>query len=48
MKIHEYQGKTILARYGVPVPDGEVVFSPADARESSSVSGTISLIPEPR
>jgi succinyl-CoA synthetase beta subunit len=31
MKIHEYQGKTILAKYGVPVPRGEVTFTPAEA-----------------
>jgi succinyl-CoA synthetase beta subunit len=31
MKIHEYQAKAILARHGVPVPVGEVVFSAADA-----------------
>ncbi len=31
MKIHEYQAKTILARYGVPVPRGEVAFTPAEA-----------------
>jgi succinyl-CoA synthetase beta subunit len=31
MKIHEYQAKAILARYGVPVPRGEVVFSAPDA-----------------
>ena len=31
MKIHEYQAKAILARYGVPVPQGEVVFDGADA-----------------
>src|ERR671913_242298 len=31
MKIHEYQAKAILARYGVPVPRGEVVFNSADA-----------------
>ncbi|MFP5206300.1 MAG: ATP-grasp domain-containing protein, partial [Acidobacteriota bacterium] len=24
MKIHEYQAKEILAKYGVPVPKGEV------------------------
>src|ERR687888_1090077 len=28
MKIHEYQAKAILARYGVPVPRGEVAFEP--------------------
>ena len=33
MKIHEYQGKAILARYGVPVPRGEVAFSGAEAGE---------------
>jgi succinyl-CoA synthetase beta subunit len=31
MKIHEYQAKTLLAKYGVPVPQGEVVFDAADA-----------------
>jgi succinyl-CoA synthetase beta subunit len=33
MKIHEYQGKAILARYGVPVPRGEVAFNAAEAGE---------------
>jgi succinyl-CoA synthetase beta subunit len=32
MKIHEYQAKEILARHGVPVPTGEVVFKAGDAR----------------
>jgi succinyl-CoA synthetase beta subunit len=31
MKIHEYQAKAILAKYGVPVPRGEVIFRAADA-----------------
>ncbi len=31
MKIHEYQAKAILAKYGVPVPQGEVVENAADA-----------------
>jgi succinyl-CoA synthetase beta subunit len=31
MKIHEYQAKAILSKYGVPVPQGEVVFNAADA-----------------
>jgi succinyl-CoA synthetase beta subunit len=31
MKIHEYQGKAILARHGVPVPRGEVAFSAQEA-----------------
>ena len=31
MKIHEYQGKEILRRYGVPVPRGEAAFSVDEA-----------------
>ena len=30
MKIHEYQAKQIFARYGVPVPRGEVAFTVAE------------------
>jgi len=33
MKIHEYQAKQILARYGVQVPRGEVADTPAKAAE---------------
>ncbi len=33
MKVHEYQAKSMLARYGVAVPRGEVTSSPAEARE---------------
>jgi succinyl-CoA synthetase beta subunit len=31
VKIHEYQAKAILARHGVPVPRGEVAFTPDEA-----------------
>ena len=31
MKIHEYQAKALLARYGVPVPRGEVASTPEEA-----------------
>jgi succinyl-CoA synthetase beta subunit len=31
MKIHEYQAKQILVRYGVAVPRGEVIAKPEDA-----------------
>ncbi len=31
MKIHEYQAKQILAKYGVPVPKGNVAFSVDEA-----------------
>ena len=33
MKIHEYQAKSVLARFGVPVPRGEVAFSAAEVGE---------------
>jgi len=32
MKLHEYQSKDLLARYGVPVPAGEVTSDPNEAR----------------
>src|SRR5688572_32649845 len=33
VKIHEYQAKAVLSRFGVPVPRGEVAFSPAEAAD---------------
>jgi len=33
VKIHEYQAKSVLARFGVPVPRGEVAFSSAEAAD---------------
>jgi succinyl-CoA synthetase beta subunit len=33
VKIHEYQAKSILARHGVPIPKGEVAFTPTEAGE---------------
>jgi len=40
MKIHEYQGKAILARYGVPVPRGEVAFTKDEAEAVARRLGT--------
>jgi len=40
MKIHEYQAKAILARHGVPVPRGEVIFNAADAPAIATRLGT--------
>ncbi|MDI7274526.1 MAG: ADP-forming succinate--CoA ligase subunit beta [Anaerolineae bacterium] len=31
MKLHEFQSKAILARYGIPIPEGEVTDSPGGA-----------------
>ena len=39
MKIHEYQAKALLATYGVPVPQGEVVFDAADAAAAATRLG---------
>src|SRR6516162_1902190 len=35
MKIHEYQAKTILARYGVAIPRGEVALTRAEAERAA-------------
>ena len=40
MKIHEYQAKNLLSRFGVPVPEGDVTFTPAEAREVATRLGT--------
>ena len=35
MNIHEYQGKQIFARYGIPVPKGIPAFSAAEAKAAA-------------
>lgn len=32
MNLHEYQSKRIFAKYGIPIPNGEVASTPAEAR----------------
>ena len=39
MKIHEYQGKEILKRYGVPVPRGIPSFSVDEAVKAAEQLG---------
>lgn len=39
MKIHEYQAKALLAKYGVPVPRGEVAFTPDEAEAAAKNLG---------
>ena len=39
MKIHEYQAKAVLARFGVPVPRGSVATTAAEARRAAEVLG---------
>lgn len=40
MKIHEYQGKEILRKFGVAVPRGTAVFSVDEAVEAAKALGT--------
>lgn len=40
MKIHEYQGKELLKRYGVAVPRGLVARSPEEAYQAAKELGT--------
>ena len=45
MKIHEYQAKAILAKYGVPVPRGEIALTPQDAVEiAKSLGGPVAVV----
>jgi len=39
MKIHEYQAKQILARYGARIPRGDVAATPAEARAIAAKVG---------
>ncbi len=40
MNIHEYQGKEILRKYGVAVPNGKVAFTVDEAVEAAKELGT--------
>ena len=40
MKIHEYQGKEIFRKYGVPTPRGHLATTPAEAVEAARALGT--------
>ncbi len=39
MKIHEYQAKELMAKYGIPVPRGGMAASPDDARKVAEELG---------
>ncbi|MDE2901010.1 MAG: ADP-forming succinate--CoA ligase subunit beta [Chloroflexota bacterium] len=39
MKIHEYQAKELMAKYGIPVPRGGMAASPDDARRVAEELG---------
>lgn len=40
MNIHEYQGKELLRKYGVAVPDGKVAYSATEAVDAAKSLGT--------
>ena len=44
MKIHEYQGKAILAQYKVPVPRGEVAFTVAEVDTAAKKLGSAVVV----
>ena len=39
MDLYEYQGKELFARFGIPVSDGRVAVSPAEARAAAEALG---------
>ena len=39
MKLHEYQSKRLFAEYGVPIPEGEVATTPAEAKRIAEKLG---------
>lgn len=44
MKVHEYQAKAMMARYGIPVPKGEVASTPAEAGAITTKLGGKSVL----
>ncbi|MCX6122102.1 MAG: ADP-forming succinate--CoA ligase subunit beta [Ignavibacteriales bacterium] len=45
MKIHEYQGKEILKKFGVPVPKGEVAFTIDEAvNAAEKIGGSVWVV----
>ncbi|MCG7966041.1 MAG: ADP-forming succinate--CoA ligase subunit beta [Candidatus Thiodiazotropha taylori] len=39
MNLHEYQAKSLFANYGIPVPQGQAVSSPSEARTAAQELG---------
>jgi succinyl-CoA synthetase beta subunit len=44
MKIHEYQAKQIFAKYGIPLPEGEMATTPEEAKEIAAKIGKPTMI----
>ena len=44
MDLFEYQGKELFSRWGIPVPEGRVVSTPAEARQAAAdLGGKVAL-----
>ena len=44
MKIHEYQAKALLSEFGIPVPDGGVAATPAEAKKiAADLGGKVAI-----
>ena len=39
MNIHEYQAKTILSKFGIPIPQGKTIFSAEEASNAAEALG---------
>ena len=44
MKLHEHQGKELLKKYGVNVPNGKVVYNVADAAKAAQEIGKVVVV----
>ena len=44
MKIHEYQAKELLRRFGVPTPEGKVATTVEEAVENAKALGTLPVV----
>jgi len=45
LNLHEYQSKALFAEYGIPIPDGRVAASPAEARDAAeSLGGSLWVV----
>ena len=40
MKLHEFQAKQVLARAGIPIPDGRLATTPAEAESAATALGS--------
>ena len=45
MKLHEYQSKRVFARYGVPIPQGDVATTPEEARRIAARAPRLQVDP---